>query len=151
MDKITWQTFDRIHTNKTNDWYWIVGIVTITIAVISILLNNIIFAILIIVASFTLTLRATKKPEILDIVINKTGVQMGKIFFPYSNLEAYWVETRDHHPRIILKSKKTFMPFISILLEETDPEEVDHFLSNYLKNEEHTEPLFEKLLIYLGF
>ncbi len=151
MEKITWKTFEHIHTDKTNDWYWIVGIVTITLATISIILNNIIFGILIIVASFALTLHASRKPNLIDIVVGPTGILVGKILFPYTNLESFWVETRDGHPRLILKSKKVFMPFISILLEDTDPDEVHDYIGKYLKIEEHIEPLFEKILIYLGF
>jgi hypothetical protein len=79
------------------------------------------------------------------------GVLVGKILYPYSNLDSFWVETRDIHPRLIIKSKKVFMPFISILLEDADPDQVHDHLIKYLKPEEHIEPLFEKILIYLGF
>jgi hypothetical protein len=151
MEKITWKTFEHIHTEKTSDWYWIVGIVTVSLAVISIILNNIIFAVLIVVASFTLTLHASKKPNVIDIVLGTNGVLVGKILYPYSNLDSFWVETRDIHPRLIIKSKKVFMPFISILLEDADPDQVHDHLIKYLKPEEHIEPLFEKVLIYLGF
>ncbi len=151
MDKISWQAPEKIHTEKTPDWYWIVGIVTISIAVISIILNNIIFAILILVSSFTLTLIASRKPHMLDVELDTDGVLIGKTFYPYANLDSFWVETRDAHPRVIFKSKKVLMTLISVLLEDTDPREARDFLKQHLQEEEHIEPLFEKVLIYLGF
>lgn len=151
MDKISWQAHERIFTEKTNDWYWIVTIITISIAIISIILNNIIFGILVIISSFTLSLVASKKPEYLETTIDSRGIRTGKIFYPYENLDSFWVETRDAHPRLIIKSKKVLMTFITILLEDMNPDDVRDFLSQHLHEEEHVEPLLEKVLIYLGF
>ena len=151
MDKISWKTHEYLHSQKTTDWYWMVAIVTISIALISIILNNVIFAILIIVSSFTLSLFASIKPEIVDVEIGPAGVTMGKTRYPYSNLDSFWIETRDAHPRIIIKSKKVFMPFLVLFLSEADPEKIHPILMQHLPEEEHIEPLLEKLLIYLGF
>ncbi|HEY0220643.1 MAG TPA: hypothetical protein VGC58_00275, partial [Candidatus Paceibacterota bacterium] len=148
---ISWSSHERIYTEKNSDWYWIVGIITISLAAICIILNNINFGILIIISSFTLSLVASKKPEILESEINSFGIKHGKTMYPFVNLDSFCVETRDAHPRLILQSKKFFMFYISILLEDTDPNTVREYLLEHLKEEEHVEPLLEKVLIYLGF
>lgn len=152
MEKISWQTIEYLHTEKTSDWYWMVAIITISIALVAIILNNLIFALLIIVSSFTLTLFASRKPEIVNIELSNAGVSVGKNHYPYKELDSFWIETREPNYRILLKSKKVFMPFIVIFIEEeVSPEEIHVHLSRYLPEEEHTEPLLEKLLIYFGF
>lgn len=151
MDKISWRTVEYFHTEKTNDWYWIVGIVSVSLAIISIILNNVIFGILIIVSAFTLSLFASKKPNFINVSLDNSGILFGKTFYPYSNLGSFWIETRDNHPRILLKSKKALMPYIVIFTEEENIDEIRNFLLNYLREEEHTEPLLEKILLYLGF
>jgi len=151
MEKLSWTTIGYLHQEKTSDWYWIVGIVTISIAVISIILNNIIFAILIIVSSFTLSLFASRKPDPILIVIDNLGINVGNTKYPYKHLDSFWVETREHHPKILLKSKKVFMPLIIVFIEEVEPDEVRLALLHHLPEEEHIEPFLEKLLIYLGF
>ncbi|MDQ5969328.1 MAG: hypothetical protein QG579_485 [Patescibacteria group bacterium] len=151
MEKISWNTIEYLHTEKTTDWYWIVGIITLSIALISIILNNIIFAILIVVSSFTLSLFASRKPEIINIEMNNSAVLVSKERHAYKDIESFWVETRDFNPRVLLKSKKMFMPFIVILIDDIEPEEVQTFLSKHLPEEEHSEPLLEKLLLYFGF
>ena len=151
MEKISWQTKEYIHTEKTTDWYWIVGIITISIALISIIFGNLIFGILIIVASFTLTLFASRKPEMVEVEINQRGVLHGKTLYPYDHLDSFWIETREFHGRILLKSKKVLMPFVVIFLEDIEPEKIRETLLQHLPEEEHTEPLLEKLLIYFGF
>jgi hypothetical protein len=151
MEKLSWETIEYLHKEKTSDWYWIVGIITLSIAVISIILNNVIFAILIIISSFTLSLFASKKPEIITVEIDNTGVTVGKNKHVYKDFDSFWIETRDAYPRILLKSKKIFMPFVMVLIEDVEPEEIHNLLSRYLPEEEHTEPLLEKLLLYFGF
>ncbi len=151
MGKLSWQTSEYLYKEKTNDWYWIVGIVTVSIALVAIILNNIIFGILIIVSSFTLSLFASKKPAIIKINIDNSGVNFGKTHYIYRNLDSFWVETRENYPRVLLKSKKVLMPYIVIYIEDVSPEEVRKELLKYLPEEEHTEPFLEKLLLYLGF
>ncbi len=150
-ENISWQAPEYMHREKTSDWYWIVGIVTISIALISIILNNVIFGILIIVCSFTLSLFASRKPQKITIELDNVGIVVGKTRYPYETLESFWIETREIHPRILLKSKKTVSTFIIILLGNSSPEEIHAKLLSHLPETEHTEPLLEKLLIYLGF
>ena len=150
-ETISWETIEYLHREKTNDWYWIVGTITASIALIAIILNNVIFAILIIVSSFTLSLFASRKPEVITISIDGKGVSIGKHKYLYKELESFWVETRDPHPRVLLKSKKVFMPFVVAFIEEVEPETINEFLSNYLPEEEHSEPFLEKVLLYFGF
>lgn len=152
MENISWHAPEYIHTHKTSDWYWIVGIVTLTIALVAIILNNLIFAILIIVSAALLTLYASRPPHIQEIVLEKNGIHVGPTFYSYSSdLDSFWVETREFHPKIILKSKKKLMFFIGVLIVDTDPELVEDYLSQHLPKVEHREPLFEKLLFYFGF
>ena len=151
MEKISWHTIEYIHTPKTSDWYWIVGTITISIAIIAIILNNIIFAILIIISSFTLSLFASRPAQVVEVHIDRNGVEFGKHQYSFRDLDSFWLETRETHPRILLKSKKVFMPLIVVFIEEHSPEDVHRILSQYLKEEEHTEPLLEKLLLYFGF
>ena len=151
MEHIEWHAPEYIHTVKTSDWYWIVGIVTISITLICIILNNAIFGILILVSAATLSLYASRKPDTVLMRADARGIYIGSLHYPYSTLESFWIEMRERHPRIIIKSKKRFAPFVTMLLDETDPEPVHAFLSKHLHEEEHIEPFLEKLLIHLGF
>lgn len=151
MEKLTWQTIEYLHSKKTSDWYWIVGAITVSIALIAIILNNIIFAILIIVASFTLVLFASKPPEILDVEISTAGIHLNEVYYPYSELESFWIELQDQHPKIIIKSKKVFATYITIFIEDVPPEEIHDLLRRHLPEEKHVEPFLVKLLEHLGF
>ena len=151
MEKLSWTTQEYLHREKTADWYWIVGIVTVSIALIAIILNNVIFAILVIVSSATLSLFASKRPEQITVDIDSAGITSGIHKYPYKDIDSFWVETRDHHLRIILKLKKSFSPLVVIFIEKIEPEKIQSYLSQYITEEERSEPLLEKIFIYLGF
>ena len=155
MQQISWRAPEYIHTHKTADWYWIVGIVTLSIAIIAVIFNNLIFGILVIVAAATLSMHASRPPRKIDIVISQLGVRIGNVFYPYDELESFWIETEDMptviHPKIIFKSKKKLMFLITALLENQNPDEIEEYLAQHLPKIEHTEPFLEKLLVYFGF
>lgn len=151
MEKINWIAPEYIHTEKTSDWYWIVGIITVSAATISIMLNNVIFAVLLLVAMFTLTLYASRKPQNIKIELNQKGIIHGNIYYPYSDIKSFHVENKDKYPRIIFQLKKKLSSYVIILIKEHDPEEIRDFLEDFLEEETHSEPFLAKLLIYFGF
>ena len=148
---MNWQAYEYFHTEKTSTWFWVVGIISVTAAIISILLSNIILAILILVAAITLSMHAHKRPPLTNVELNEKGIVYDKIFHPYKSLDSFWVE-EDHFPKILLKSKKTLMPLIVIPLMEVHPDMVREFLRNYLQEEEGlAEPFLQKMMDLLGF
>jgi hypothetical protein len=153
MEKISWTTIEYLHSHKTTDWYWIVGAVAVSIAIISIIFNNIIFAILILVAAFTLAMFASRPPQEIPVEISGAGILVNRTLYPYTELDSFWIELNEVHPKMIIKSKRLLMHYIVVFLDpsEASPEEVHGMLSRYLREEHHSEPFLEKLLVYLGF
>jgi hypothetical protein len=148
---ISWKAPLHMHTEKSPDWYWIVGIVSVTLAVISVLLNNTLFAILILVGVFTLTLYSTKKPPVVQIELLPTGIKIHDLVYMYTNIESFWIEEKELVPRILLKTTKKIAPYVTILLGDANPDEVRDELLVHLPEIKHSEPFLEKLLIYFGF
>jgi flagellar motor component MotA len=148
---ISWDAPEHIHTEKNNDWYWAVGIITITATVLAFIFENIIFGIFIIVASFALVTHAAKKPRTIHYEINDRGIVVDNILFPFLSLDSFWIDAHEEPPKILIKSHKTFMPYIAIYIEGVDREKVRDTLLNYIAETEHREPLTQKLLEKFGF
>ena len=146
---ITWNAPEHIHTHKTQDWYWSVGIITLALAVVCFIFGNIITGILVIVSSVALVIHASKPAEIVYHEVNDRGIVVDKTLFPFLTLETFWIPHDES--KIILKSRKTFMPFIVILIDEIDPEEVREVLLKYIAETEHHEPFLKHLLERCGF
>lgn len=150
-NNVSWTAPEYMHTHKSADWYWIVGIISVTLAILAIVLGNTLFGILILVSAFTLSLYASRPPHMQEIRVTDKGVQIDKVLYPYSILESYWIEENELHPRILLKSEHKLAPYVIILLGEVPSHEIHEVLSQYLHEVKHSEPFLEKLLIWFGF
>lgn len=146
-----WQAYEYEHIERSPDWFWAVGIISVAIAITAIIFNNVLFAILVLLAAFTLSLYASREPELMDIVLDEKGVHIDKYFYPYAHLESFWIDESGKASKILLKSQKLIMPYIVVPIDEIDPEKVRTFLRFELPEVPHSEPALQKMLEYLGF
>ncbi len=148
---LSWEALEHHHEEKNNDWFWAVGIVSVSIAVTAIILNNVIFAILILISAVTLAIHATKKPRMLRVQIDERGITVDRFFYPYSSLESFWVNEQENPAVLLIKLKRFFLPFVVIRLEDVPAENVRAELDGLLKEEEQHEPLLQKIMERFGF
>lgn len=147
--KIEWQAYDRVPQRNGPDWYWAVSILALAIAITSIVLNNVLFAVLVVIATLVLFLRTLQKPRLITYALTNRGLWSNKEFQPFTALESFWVEEQE--PTLILKAKGLATPLFVIPLENTDREAVRDFLGEYLPEVEQHEPLSKRIMEYLGF
>lgn len=147
--KITWQAYDREPTNNAPDWYWAVSIIALSITVTAIVLNNVLFAVLVILSTLALFLRTLQKPRLVNYELTNRGLWTNKDFQSFTTLESFWVE--DNEPKLILKAKGLITPLSIISLQSIDSQAIREFLQDYLPEEEQHEPLSKRIMEYLGF
>lgn len=150
-EQIEWTAPEFNYTPKGPDWYWTVGIITTTLVIIAILSGNILFAIVLAVGGSALGYQAGQKPELIEFSADQRGIRIDDTLYPYSSLQSFWVENNPREQKLILQSEKTLMPYIIAPIEEVDPEDLRHFLLQFLPEERHQEPLAQKIMEYLGF
>jgi hypothetical protein len=150
--KIEWEELEYEFFEKKSDWFWALGIISISIAVTSVILGNLLFAILILVGSFTLALYAAKKPDIVHYEINQKGVVIEDKLYPYNSLDSFWVDSDREKPKLLVTSKKLLAPHIIIPLnEELDTDMIRDYLLDRVDEEEQRESLSTQIMEYLGF
>jgi len=151
-NKISWKALEYKRKEKTTDWYWAVILISLAIVVISFIIHNVLFAILVIISTIILMSFSIIAPKMVEISINQKGITVGKEIYPFATLESFWVENTDKdNQKILLKSKKLIMPLIAIPLEEYHHLDVREFLLQYLPEAEMHEPLSQKIMEKLGF
>jgi len=150
---LEWSAYEHKHIHKSSDWFWVFGIITITGAVISIIFNNILLAIVILTGAFAIALNVAKKPNTINFKINKRGVIIDNKLYLYNSLESFWVEDNEEYgaPKLLIKSKKMFATHIIIPIKQVSPSEVRDYLIKYLDEEEDSEPLSQKIVEFFGF
>lgn len=149
---VTWEAPEHHHIEKSHDWYWALGILTIASTVTALFLGNILFGMLILIAGGILSIAAAREPQIIPYAVTARGVRVGNDLFPYSTLDSFYVdEDNPLGPQLLVKSKRLLMPILVIPLPDEVMDEVDEVISERLPEEELEEPFFNKLLEFLGF
>ena len=150
--QITWKAPEHHHTEKGNDWFWALGIVAIAGAIVALLFKNFLFALLIVIGSFTMSLLAAKPARILSFTLTERGILIDGSLYPYQILVAFWIEDRtENHPLLIIDSSRFLTPHLLIPLEDVDADAVREYLLKHLPEEELSEPLGQRLAEFFGF
>lgn len=148
---LTWSAPEYHHYQKSNDWYWAVGIITLSITTLAFFFHNALFGILVLLSAGILVFYAIRVPGNVDYEINNRGIMVNKELHPYLTIEAFWIETRHGEPKIILKSKKAIQPYIIIPVHNDSADEIATVLREFLEEKELQEPTAHKVMEYLGF
>src|SRR5690348_12475178 len=112
---ISWQAHEYFHQDKSVDWYWGLGIVAITAAVLAVIFGNILFALVIVLFAFAAGMQAHRVPRVLDFELTPRGIVIDHLLFPYSTLESFSINEQHVHkpdPKVLVKTKRLFLPFI---------------------------------------
>lgn len=152
--KLDWEALDHIREKKDSDWFWIIGIIAVSISILAIFFNNILLALLVLIGTFVIFLAANNPAKTVHYQINRKGVLVGDILYTYATLESFYVIDEDgfDRDRIILKSTKPLMPLIVIPLgDQVRPDEIREYLLEYLNEEEMFEPTIQRILTRIGF
>lgn len=152
LEKIEWEAPEYEFHEKSPDWFWTLGIITLALFLSAVLLHSFLFGFLILLAGFSLALFGARKPNIVSFKINAQGIHIGNRIYPYENLKCFWVDYEPPYKKeIIIESKKTFMPHITIILGDADPVKIRNYLLQFLKEEKIEEPLTNTIVRLLKF
>lgn len=149
---IEWDAREYEHKERSADWFWAVWIVVFAIVTVSVIFGNVIFAILILIATFTLSLFINREPDNIHVIVDEKGITKGRLHYPYQSLHSFWIDNEHPHKKILLRSRKSFLPLIIVPLgEEIDTERLARKLTHYLDEGYQSLPFLERVLEYLGF
>ncbi len=156
-DHISWQASEHEHREHGADWYWAIGVITISLAVAFFIVGNIFLSIIIVLGVGLLLIHTKTPPRLLECGISRRGIRVDKKLYPWESLESFWVLEEGHHgeahsyAKILLISKKPLMPLIVIPLDTDLVEEVHEALTQVLHEEPQVEPLPDRIMRKLGF
>lgn len=150
MELLTWQTDEFEYYPKSNDWYWALGIITISSCVASIIYDNFLFSIFILLGGFSLAMFGVKHPRKITCSVNERGVTMDKTLYPYENIKGFTI-TKDKNPKLLLETSRVLMPILVIGIDEVDHDELRSTLLLYTTEEKIVQPFSDKIMDYLGF
>ncbi|MBI1957130.1 MAG: hypothetical protein HYS44_01590 [Candidatus Niyogibacteria bacterium] len=149
---VSWSAPEYDYIPKSREWYWAVGILAMALVIVSALIHNFLFGILVVLAGFTVALYGARRPKIVRFTISARGVEIGEKLHSYESLESFWI--RYDPPRVKeldIVSKKLTSPRITIPLGDADPNAIRAILAKTLKESETEESFAESIGRLLGF
>lgn len=152
VSQVFWEAYEHMHGEKSADWFWVLGIVTIAVAVAAIVLGNALFGILVGIAGFVVGLAATRPARIVPYEVTTRGVRIEDVVYPYSTLETFYIDEQNTAgPQLLIRSKKLFMPLLILPIPTEYIDEVEHIVASRLPEEHLEEPFAHKVMEFFGF
>ena len=150
---VYWEAPEHNHIEKSNDWYWILGIIAIASSVAGVIIdNNVLFSIVILLGAATMVLTAHRTPRLFSYEVSTRGVRIQNILYPYSTLESFYLDEENRiDPQLLIKSKKMFVPLLILPIPEEYIETLEDILAVRLYEEHMEEPFSHRLLEFFGF
>ena len=152
MNSFSWRTHEYVHRKRSQDWFWVVGIVATAVAITSILFGNVLFAVVVVIGAFVLCMFAARTPKIIDVEIDEKTVRVENVVYPFKELKSFWIDSEHFDgTRLVLERKRTFMPHVMIPMEEDHVETVKAILSEKIPLIPFEEHAVQSFLEHIGF
>mgnify|MGYP001576987073 CR=1 FL=1 len=150
MQELRWKDFEYLNHEKSIDWYWGLGVVTILGVGLSIFFDNTLLAILIGMGGIAIGLFAMREPKEIEYIIGERTIILGDETHPYNELESFSIDHQHHDVKLIIVSKKFFLPYIVITIKEHHPDTVREYLVRKLPEGAHQEPIIHAIAERIG-
>ncbi len=146
IDKIEWTAPEFIRYKKSKRWFVLPVIVALVIIIIAIFNKNFLLAIATVLAAFVVCIYAIKEPRQIIFSISGRGIQVGKNRHKFEDLKSFWIfydppEVKE----LSIRSRKMFIPYIKIPLDNQDPAKIRKLLLNFLPERRHPNLLTDEV------
>ncbi len=146
-----WKVPEYIKYDKSIVWY--VGAIALGLILLvhAIITSNFLFVIIILLVSSIVFIHERRHPDMIDFLILEGGIVMGDKFYPYKNIESFWIIYEPPHIKLLyLGLTKSLRKELPIHLENQNPVKIRKILLDYLeedldKEEEATEEGLSRL------
>jgi hypothetical protein len=148
---ISWEILTHVHKERTNDWYWALGLTAVVAAALSIWLGNLLFGVVILLCAGSMGMLAARGPREHGVALDARGLTVDGTLYPYRSLKSFWVDTDPEYPRLFITTHGVITPHMALPLNDEDhAKEIRAYLRSRLE-EVHQEPhLGEHLAELIG-
>jgi len=152
MELIHWNAPEFEHKEKTNDWYWTVGVIAVILSAWRFWVGDYMLAIFIVMAGLCLIMLGGHKPEQIDILIDEEGVVIGHKSYLWSNLLGYDMVSAGGKVTLILETNAKLVPVITLNIpSDIDPDEVNAIISEHVEVKDLQPSRSQAIFGFFGF
>ena len=150
---LSWKAPTHEYTERSPDWFWALGLLSLAGAGISIFFSNVLLAVIIGLGAVCFALLALKPPKLCTITITNEGVQVEEALYPLRSLISFWIdEVSRETPQLIIGTRSFLNPVLVLPLEpHVSIEELREHMLTLIPEEEQYESMFSHLASFFGF
>ena len=129
-------------------WYVLAVIVGLALLIWSIVDQNYLFSIIVVLAAALFVRQTTRQPGLITARVMEDGVELGRNFYEYSELKNFWII---YEPptvkRLFFTFKMGVRPYLAVPIEDQNPVRIREALRNFLPEDtdREAEPVAESL------
>lgn len=150
-ERIAWSAREYDPATKSADWYWVLGILAVAGAIASFLLDNVLFAIVILLAGGVLALSSRATPPVHEFTLSDEGLAIDGRLLPFGSMVSfsaieYLTEDGSTVPVLSLRTKRVLMPLLTVPLSGAPVDDVLLFLDERVPLHAHEESVIERVI-----
>ena len=153
LETIEWLAPEYVHKERSNDWFWALGLITIIVCGIAIWLQNYIFAIFLLISGCCLIMFTLRHPQDVTYIIETKGLTMGRDLYTWKNLKSFNVKNNetDSFAKLLIETSKYMLPIYTIPFPKEIETQIKETLLKVLPRSEIDESKSMVFMEKLGF
>jgi len=146
---ISWQAEKFENFERHPRWYISVFVILVALLFYSLLSNNFLLSILIVLAGIIIYLFEKKDPETYHFAVCPTGIIAHDRFYDFLDLESFWIFYEpgvSGRKELSLQTNSHFQPYVHIPLgDKVNPNKLRKILKKYMAEQQHRESILDLL------
>ncbi len=147
---LQWQGQEFEFTPKSSAWYWTLGILAVGSATAAVIVGNILFAIILILAGATTALLGSRRPATHVFRITDRGIHVGEQLFRYENISRFAIDEGEPK-KFLFELKQGLVKVMTVPLDGVDHRALRMELKNHnIEETEHLHSFVSHLSDWMG-
>jgi len=151
IDKIEWTAPEYKHEDKSMDFLWAIGVVTIVVFGLAIWKQNYLFSIFILISGASLVLFSVRRPQDITYKIETGGLTLGKDYYEWKKIKGFHVKKKEDAAVLLIEIDKYMLPVYTLPLPIELIQNTKESLAKIIPDIELEESKSMKFMEKLGF
>lgn len=150
--EVAWTASEFVAHQKGTGWYVTLGFIGLTIASGVYIVAHDVFSVFVIgTLAAIIGVAASRQPRVMNYRLNRSGLSIGKKFYPYGSFRSFSVVEEGAFASITFMPGKRFMPSASVYFAPEDEKRIVEVLSRHLPMQPAPRDLFDNILRRVRF
>lgn len=151
LETIEWRSYEYKHKEKSIDFLWGIGIVSVILFVLAIWFKNYIFGIFILVSGGLLIMFGIKHPEEVSYKIDSDGLTIGKDTYTWKKVKGFSIKKYEDDAKLLVELDKYFLPVYTIHMPLEIEQKVKQNIKKIVEQKELRESQSMLFMEKIGF